>query len=313
MPRRHLLLQVSLLEGDVGAVGEQHAEEDRERHVRQAALRSPSLFDFALPLPDDAHAAGHSALRANLRAPDSMTVTLSDAGPGGPFGGSVVETGFDDSPEGNAAAGVGPGDEVVTTPMTFVATASSASPTHCAKRSPGVTDRSCSSSTKSMCSSAGRARTTWPQAGHSKSANSMIFTGASGLPRVYPRAAPDGVPPATASVATGRPSRGSIAPRPWTPWRAGRPRIPGRASFAGEHLARVAVVVRRRPPRVRLVRRGALGDEREHVEERHPDQPEPDRRRRADDDPQEELSGEPADATLRRGVTRRRCRRPRRC
>jgi hypothetical protein len=46
-------------------------------------------------------------LRANLRAPDSMTTTFSASGPAGPFGGDIVETGFDDSPEGDATAGGG--------------------------------------------------------------------------------------------------------------------------------------------------------------------------------------------------------------
>ena len=47
------------------------------------------------------------SLRANLRAPDSMTVMFSASGPAGPFGGNLVETGFDDSPEGDATAGGG--------------------------------------------------------------------------------------------------------------------------------------------------------------------------------------------------------------
>jgi hypothetical protein len=46
-------------------------------------------------------------LRANLRAPDSLTVTFSDSGPGGPFGGNIIETGFDDGPEGNPNPGGG--------------------------------------------------------------------------------------------------------------------------------------------------------------------------------------------------------------
>jgi len=46
-------------------------------------------------------------LRANLRAPDSMTAMFSATGATGPFGGNLVETGFDDGPEGNASAGVG--------------------------------------------------------------------------------------------------------------------------------------------------------------------------------------------------------------
>jgi hypothetical protein len=46
-------------------------------------------------------------LRANLRAPDSMTAMFSASGPGGPFGGNLIETGFDDGPEGNPNAGGG--------------------------------------------------------------------------------------------------------------------------------------------------------------------------------------------------------------
>jgi hypothetical protein len=46
-------------------------------------------------------------LRANLRAPDSMAVTLSTTGPGGSFAGNLVAANFDDSPENNAATGVG--------------------------------------------------------------------------------------------------------------------------------------------------------------------------------------------------------------
>ena len=46
-------------------------------------------------------------LRANLRAPDSMTAMYSALGPGGPFGGNLIETGFDDSPEGDPNAGGG--------------------------------------------------------------------------------------------------------------------------------------------------------------------------------------------------------------
>jgi hypothetical protein len=46
-------------------------------------------------------------LRANLRAPDSMTAQFSIAGPGGPFGGDIVETGFDDGPEGDPNGGGG--------------------------------------------------------------------------------------------------------------------------------------------------------------------------------------------------------------
>jgi hypothetical protein len=46
-------------------------------------------------------------LRANLHSPDSMTAMFSASGPGGPFGGNIVETGFDDSPEGNPTAGGG--------------------------------------------------------------------------------------------------------------------------------------------------------------------------------------------------------------
>jgi hypothetical protein len=46
-------------------------------------------------------------LRANLRAPDSMTATFSATGANGPFGGDLIETGFDDGPEGSGTAGVG--------------------------------------------------------------------------------------------------------------------------------------------------------------------------------------------------------------
>ncbi len=47
------------------------------------------------------------SLRANLRAPDSMTATFSASGPTGPFGGNVIEAGFDDSPESDPTAGGG--------------------------------------------------------------------------------------------------------------------------------------------------------------------------------------------------------------
>ena len=46
-------------------------------------------------------------LRANLHAPDSMTVAFSATGPNGPFGGNLLETEFNDGPEGNSAGGVG--------------------------------------------------------------------------------------------------------------------------------------------------------------------------------------------------------------
>jgi hypothetical protein len=46
-------------------------------------------------------------LRANLRAPDSMTVAFSATGPTGPFGGNLVETAFDDGPEGDGTPGGG--------------------------------------------------------------------------------------------------------------------------------------------------------------------------------------------------------------
>src|SRR6185436_4583582 len=46
-------------------------------------------------------------LRANLRAPDSMTATFSASGTNGPFGGNIVETGFDDSPESDPTGGGG--------------------------------------------------------------------------------------------------------------------------------------------------------------------------------------------------------------
>ena len=46
-------------------------------------------------------------LRANLHAPDLMTVQFSATGAGGPFGGNLVETGFDDSPEADPNGGGG--------------------------------------------------------------------------------------------------------------------------------------------------------------------------------------------------------------
>src|SRR6185503_15483694 len=42
-----------------------------------------------------------------LRAPDSMTAMFSVSGPSGPFGGDLVETGFDDGPEANPGPGGG--------------------------------------------------------------------------------------------------------------------------------------------------------------------------------------------------------------
>jgi signal transduction histidine kinase len=55
--------------------------------ARKAVLRSPSLFDFALPLPDDAHAAG-SIHRYRLPGPDGKDVIVQEraviaAAPGG--------------------------------------------------------------------------------------------------------------------------------------------------------------------------------------------------------------------------------------
>ena len=47
------------------------------------------------------------SLRANLRAPDSMTALFSTSGTNGPFDGSLVESGFDDSPEGDTSSGGG--------------------------------------------------------------------------------------------------------------------------------------------------------------------------------------------------------------
>src|SRR4051812_32198779 len=46
-------------------------------------------------------------LRANVRAPDSMTASFSTSGPNGSFGGDIVSTGFDDSPDGDGASGGG--------------------------------------------------------------------------------------------------------------------------------------------------------------------------------------------------------------
>jgi hypothetical protein len=46
-------------------------------------------------------------LRANVRAPDSMTALFGLSGTNGSFGGNLVEAGFDDSPEGDANAGGG--------------------------------------------------------------------------------------------------------------------------------------------------------------------------------------------------------------
>jgi len=43
----------------------------------------------------------------NLRAPDSMTASFSAAGSGGPFAGSIAETGWDDSAETISTPGVG--------------------------------------------------------------------------------------------------------------------------------------------------------------------------------------------------------------
>src|SRR5262245_45217423 len=44
-------------------------------------------------------------LRANVRAPDSMTATFSLSGPDGAFGGNLAETSFDDGPDGDANVG----------------------------------------------------------------------------------------------------------------------------------------------------------------------------------------------------------------
>jgi len=44
---------------------------------------------------------------ANIRAPDEVTISFSADGVAGPFGGAFVETGFDDSPEGDLTPGGG--------------------------------------------------------------------------------------------------------------------------------------------------------------------------------------------------------------
>jgi hypothetical protein len=46
-------------------------------------------------------------LFANVRAPDEVTVSFGLGGVAGTFGGAFLETGFDDSPEGNGAPGGG--------------------------------------------------------------------------------------------------------------------------------------------------------------------------------------------------------------
>ncbi|HWI56054.1 MAG TPA: hypothetical protein VNZ22_02420, partial [Bacillota bacterium] len=46
-------------------------------------------------------------LRANVRAPDSLTVMFGLSGPNGAFGGNLAATGFNDGPESDAAAGGG--------------------------------------------------------------------------------------------------------------------------------------------------------------------------------------------------------------
>jgi hypothetical protein len=54
------------------------------------------------------------SLRANLRAPDLMTAQFSASGPTGPFGGNLIETGFDDSPESDPTGGGGAARSVTT-------------------------------------------------------------------------------------------------------------------------------------------------------------------------------------------------------
>jgi PEP-CTERM motif len=46
-------------------------------------------------------------LFANIRAPDELQISFSADGVAGPFGGTIVETGFDDSEDGNPTSGVG--------------------------------------------------------------------------------------------------------------------------------------------------------------------------------------------------------------
>lgn len=46
-------------------------------------------------------------LYANIRAPDEMTVSFSATGLNGPFGGDLIETGFNDGPEGTVSPGGG--------------------------------------------------------------------------------------------------------------------------------------------------------------------------------------------------------------
>ena len=54
------------------------------------------------------------SLHANVRAPDQVTAQFSASGPTGPFGGNIVETGFDDSPETDASGGGGQARSVTT-------------------------------------------------------------------------------------------------------------------------------------------------------------------------------------------------------
>jgi hypothetical protein len=63
------------------------------------------------------------SLRANLRAPDLMTAQFSASGTSGPFGGNVVETGFDDGPESDPAGGGGQARSVTTSLGSTVANA----------------------------------------------------------------------------------------------------------------------------------------------------------------------------------------------
>src|SRR5205814_938114 len=46
-------------------------------------------------------------LRANVHAPDLMKASFSTSGPNGTFGPELIETGFDDSPDGDATGGGG--------------------------------------------------------------------------------------------------------------------------------------------------------------------------------------------------------------
>jgi hypothetical protein len=63
------------------------------------------------------------SLRANLRAPDLMTAQFSASGASGPFGGNLIETGFDDSPDGDGSGGGGQARSVTTSLGSAVANA----------------------------------------------------------------------------------------------------------------------------------------------------------------------------------------------